>query len=311
MLLGKMTHTVLRDVRPPETRTIAIGVEPDDAGSVGQDRNPGVPRISNWTSGKPTTGLRQDLRASVPPARASTRTRWSAVRRRARGLPRTALDLSGAGDRRVERPRVPRPRELRSRADRVRGRGHTILEGTVWAPIRYTESMRREGVPLKRADLLYGPYGMRQDLGGAVDRSGRGRPSGRSSRQAGTGQRSRTCCARLVCTSPPSCSSRTSTVNVDVGRTWTRSRNCSTPSTGSPPRAANSWSLMTTNHIERIHKGMLRPGRLDAVIEIACARPERLRATDQGRHRPDKSGRLVRLRRDRGGDGGLLPGLRP
>ncbi|RPI07295.1 MAG: AAA family ATPase, partial [Actinobacteria bacterium] len=27
--------------------------------------------------------------------------------------------------------------------------------------------------------------------------------------------------------------------------------------------------LMTTNHIERIHKGMLRPGRLDAVVEIA------------------------------------------
>lgn len=28
--------------------------------------------------------------------------------------------------------------------------------------------------------------------------------------------------------------------------------------------------LMTTNHIDRIHKGMLRPGRLDAVVEVAA-----------------------------------------
>jgi transitional endoplasmic reticulum ATPase len=141
------------------------------------------------------------------------------------------------------------------------------LEGTLWTPLRYTEAMRREGMSLKRAVLLHGPFGTGKTSIGqltaliAVDngwtfisaRPGRDKPQ----------DALRT--ARLY---------QPAVVFIeDIDGA------ASTADDGEVTKLLDAFDgitskggevivALTTNHIERIHKGMLRPGRLDSVIHI-------------------------------------------
>lgn len=144
----------------------------------------------------------------------------------------------------------------------------TMLEGTVWSPIRYTAAMRREGVSLKRASLLYGPYGTGKTSIGqmtaqiAVE-------NGWTFISAKPGRDSVEDVLRTARLYQPAVvfvedidGQASSGENEDVTKLLEAFD-------GITSKGGELLVVMTTNHIDRIHKGMLRPGRLDAVVEVA------------------------------------------
>lgn len=142
------------------------------------------------------------------------------------------------------------------------------LSGTLLAPIKHTDAFRREGLPLKRAILLEGPYG-----------------TGKTSIGQHTAQ-------VAVANGWTFISAKPGRDKVeDVLRTArlyqpavvfiedidTEASNGESDAVtklleafdGITSKGGELQVVMTTNHLGRIHKGMLRPGRLDAVIHIA------------------------------------------
>ena len=143
-----------------------------------------------------------------------------------------------------------------------------ILEGTVWAPLKYTEAMRREGVPLKRANLLYGPYGCGKTSVGQLTAE-IAVANGWTFISAKPGRDNVQDVLRTARLYQPA------VVFVEDIDVQSQSADVDEVSKlldafdGITAKGGELMVLMTTNHIERIHKGMLRPGRLDAVVEIA------------------------------------------
>jgi hypothetical protein len=143
-----------------------------------------------------------------------------------------------------------------------------MLEGTVWAPLKFTEAMRREGVSLKRASLLYGPYGTGKTSIGQIT-AGIAVENGWTFISAKPGRDSVEDVLRTARLYQPAVvfvedidGQASSGENEDVTKLLEAFD-------GITSKGGELQIVMTTNHIERIHKGMLRPGRLDAVVEIA------------------------------------------
>jgi hypothetical protein len=146
------------------------------------------------------------------------------------------------------------------------------LEGTLWAPIRHTATMREEGVPLKRAVLVYGPYGTGKTSTGQMtaqvatdnDWTFIGARPGRDKIEDVL----RT--ARLyqpAVVFVEDIDNAASTSDQDEVTKLLEAFD------GITAKGGELMVVMTSNHIERIHRGMLRPGRLDAVVEIAGLDP--------------------------------------
>ena len=141
------------------------------------------------------------------------------------------------------------------------------LEGTLWTPIRYTDSMRREGMPLKRAVLLHGPFGTGKTSIGQLT-AGIAVENGWTFISARPGRDKPEDALRTARLYQPAV---VFIEDIDGA--------ASTSDDGEVTKLLEAFDgitskggevivAMTTNHIERIHKGMLRPGRLDSVIRI-------------------------------------------
>lgn len=157
----------------------------------------------------------------------------------------------------------------------------TDLEANLWTLIRYPDTMRELGVPLKRTVLVEGPPGTGKTLAGQL-----------------TGQ---------LATTP----------NPDTGKAWTFVlcrpgidkiedtmslarmyapavvwvEDIETTSGGSPEYLSKLLETfdgvtakghevivgMTTNHVDRVPQKMLRPGRIDSVIHIGPLDPDSVR----------------------------------
>lgn len=141
------------------------------------------------------------------------------------------------------------------------------LEAHIWSVIRYPETYRQLGMPLKRAVLLIGPYGTGKSLAGyltALETQDKGwtflmaRP-GRDN----FGQVMQT--ARLY---------MPAVVFFEDAETVAGAGDKDSVSEildvmdGIQSKTTELVVVMTTNHAEEIHKGMHRPGRVDAQIEI-------------------------------------------
>lgn len=141
----------------------------------------------------------------------------------------------------------------------------TQLDANVWSLLDHSEAMRENGLPLKRAVLLHGPYGTGKTLAAYL-----------------TAQRATESGWTFIFVRPgkDSLSDAMATARLyqpavvffeDVDIT-------SSPETdvsylldifdGIQAKGTELIAVMTTNHPDRIHKGLVRPGRLDAVIEI-------------------------------------------
>jgi transitional endoplasmic reticulum ATPase len=145
----------------------------------------------------------------------------------------------------------------------------TQLEANVWGLLRHTDEMRAAGIPLKRAVLLEGPYGTGKTLAAyltAREAIANGwtcvycRPGRDSLRD-------------VMATAQLYQPSVVFFEDVDVvADASTEAANSVSELLdvfdGINAKGTEIMAILTTNHVASIHKGMMRPGRLDAVVHI-------------------------------------------
>lgn len=142
-----------------------------------------------------------------------------------------------------------------------------LLDTTVWGPIRNARWFREEGIPLKRAALLSGPYGTGKTSAGlitALEAVQAGwtylsvRPGQDDVMDALVTARLYAPCVVFL-------------EDIDVLASNGEDDKVSKfleAFDGVAAKGSEIVVVMTTNHLEKIHKGMLRPGRVDAIIPI-------------------------------------------
>jgi hypothetical protein len=141
----------------------------------------------------------------------------------------------------------------------------TQLDANVWSAIRYAPTMRSVGLPIKRQVLLYGPYGTGKTLAGMLTAQ-EAEKHGFTYIQVrpeddlyGALKTAQLYSPAVVMFEDVDSIKTTHTDGVaqllDV-------------LDGITNKGVEVMALFTTNHPDRLHRGMMRPGRLDAVIEL-------------------------------------------
>lgn len=142
-----------------------------------------------------------------------------------------------------------------------------LIETSLWGPLRLREQMKRDGLSLKRAVMLYGDYGTGKTLTGratakiAVDHGWTviiARPDEDDLLDAI--QLGRMYMPAMVFVEDVDAETSTGD-DSQVKRMLDLFD-------GFETKSAELMVVVTTNHLKRVHKAMLRPGRLDAIIEI-------------------------------------------
>lgn len=151
----------------------------------------------------------------------------------------------------------------------------TQLEANLWSLVRHTDTMREMGIPLKRAVLLEGPYGTGKSMAAtltAQECEAHGwtfiqvRPDDNLELAMKT--------ARLY---------EPAVVFYEDVDTVTENGEPAHVSKlldifdGIAAKGADVIVVMTTNHVEKVQKGMLRPGRMDSLIHIGEMEPDGVR----------------------------------
>jgi transitional endoplasmic reticulum ATPase len=142
------------------------------------------------------------------------------------------------------------------------------LEANLWAPLRYTAKHREEGISLKRAVVLGGNYGTGKTLTALrtaqiATENGWGfimvRP-GRDDIEAAfaTARLLQPC---VVFVEDVDNLSDSDKAEGHISRVLDLFD-------GLSAKGTELIAVLTTNHLNKLHKGMLRPGRIDAVIEF-------------------------------------------
>jgi transitional endoplasmic reticulum ATPase len=143
-----------------------------------------------------------------------------------------------------------------------------LMENTVWSPIRNAALLREEGVPLKRAVLLHGPYGTGKSSAGLITAQ-IAIQNGWTFLSARAGRDEVEDVLRTARLYGPAV---VFIEDIDVEASTAEDDEVTAlldAFDGITAKGAELIVVMTTNHLERIHKGMLRPGRLDGIVEIA------------------------------------------
>lgn len=140
------------------------------------------------------------------------------------------------------------------------------LDTNVWANCRFTEQMRENNLPLKRAVLLHGEYGTGKTLAAY-------RTAQEAVRNGWTFLYCRPAkddiyeCMATARIYAPAVVFVEDVDEIASGEGDSVSKLLDAFD-GITAKGAELMVMLTTNHPDRIHKGMLRAGRLDAVIEI-------------------------------------------
>jgi transitional endoplasmic reticulum ATPase len=145
----------------------------------------------------------------------------------------------------------------------------TQLSANVWSLIEYTSAQRRLGLPLKRTCLIEGPYGTGKSLAATLTAQ-------KAVRNGWTFVFNRPGVDSLEITMKTANLYAPAVVffeDIDViaerGDSDTVSKLLDLFDSITN-KGAEILCILTTNHVERIHKAMLRPGRLDSVIHIGA-----------------------------------------
>ncbi len=144
------------------------------------------------------------------------------------------------------------------------------MNAHVWGILKYADAMRAEGISLKRSVLFHGPYGTGKTLGGMLTAQ-EAIANGFTFIMCRPGKDNPFDVLQTAQLYAPS------VVFIEDIDTYSRSQGMGLDQMsqlldkfdGIEAKGHEILNVMTTNHEESITKGMLRPGRLDALIEIS------------------------------------------
>lgn len=165
------------------------------------------------------------------------------------------------------------------------------FETNMWSLLRYSDLMREHKIPLKRAVLIEGPYGTGKTLGGMLTAK-EAIANGWTFIQARPG---RDDLKEVLNTAQLYAPCVVWYEDIDIvagGGDYKSISSLLDALDGVTNKGKEILAGFTTNYVEKLHKGVLRPGRLDAVIHVGgldrdgfeklvrVAVPEKLLASD-------------------------------
>ncbi|MDP9611567.1 AAA family ATPase [Streptomyces demainii] len=140
------------------------------------------------------------------------------------------------------------------------------LDANVWSLIEHTPLMRELGEPLKRAVLLEGPYGTGKSLAAFLTAQ-KAEANGWTFLRVRPGDNLDDAMRTAQLYAPAVVMFEDIDVVAEAGDPARISKLLDSFD-GIGAKGSEVIAILTTNRKDRIHKGMLRPGRLDAVISI-------------------------------------------
>lgn len=141
------------------------------------------------------------------------------------------------------------------------------LETNMWSLLRYTDRMRENNIPLKRAVLIEGPYGTGKSMAGKL--------TAREAIEHGwtflLARPGKDDLQTVLQTAQLYAPAVVWYEDIDVlaqGHSDQQISNLLDALDGITAKGVEVLAGFTTNHVDKIQKGVLRPGRLDAVIHV-------------------------------------------
>lgn len=147
----------------------------------------------------------------------------------------------------------------------------TQLSANVWSLIRHSEVQKRIGLPLKRAVLLEGPYGTGKTLAGVLTAQ-ICEENGWTFIEVRPGRDKLAEALKTAALYSPAvvwCEDIDVIANPD-GSSVVQISTMLDALDGAASKGAEVVGVFTTNHVDKIQRGAMRPGRLDAVIHIGA-----------------------------------------
>ena len=141
------------------------------------------------------------------------------------------------------------------------------LEVNMWSVLRHSDQMRDNNVPLKRAVLVEGPYGTGKTLAGLLTAQ-EAEANGWTFILARPGQDDVEEVLRTAQLYAPAVVWYEDIDNIAEGDSKLQISKLLDTLDGAQSKNGEVLAGFTTNHISKIQKGVLRPGRLDAVIHV-------------------------------------------
>jgi len=141
------------------------------------------------------------------------------------------------------------------------------LETNLWSLLRYTDNMRRNGITLKRAVLVEGPYGTGKTMAGMLT-AREAVANGWTFILARPGQDDLMEVLETAQLYAPAVVWYEDIDTVSKGTSDIQISRLLDVLDGITNKGTEVVAGFTTNHAHKIQKGVLRPGRLDAVIHI-------------------------------------------
>jgi len=144
------------------------------------------------------------------------------------------------------------------------------LEASVWAQLRYTDEFVREGIPLKRAVLIHGPFGTGKTLA-ALLTGQEAAKAGWTFIKARPGRDNIFTVMQTARLYEPCVVFYEDVDQIVDAEAQDRAGVAQLLDVfdGIEAKGTKILCVLTTNYPDKIHKGMARPGRLDAMIEIS------------------------------------------
>lgn len=140
------------------------------------------------------------------------------------------------------------------------------LDANLWSVIRYAEANKAVGLSAKRQVLLYGPYGTGKTSAGVITAQ-EALSHGWTYLQVRPGDDLFEALKTATLYAPAVVMFEDiDTIAVQTGLDVSRILDALD---GVTSKGTEVLAIFTTNHVESLHKGLMRPGRLDAVIELA------------------------------------------
>lgn len=141
------------------------------------------------------------------------------------------------------------------------------LDTNMWSLLRHSDEMRKHNIPLKRAVLVEGPYGTGKTLAGMLTAQ-EAEANGWTFILARPGQDDVEDVLKTAQLYAPAVVWYEDIDNIAEGENKLQISKLLDTLDGTTAKGVEVLAGFTTNHVHKIQKGVLRPGRLDAVIHV-------------------------------------------